>query len=177
MEVATSFQTSRSYSIEHQHFLSSVKEYLLEKETAPLANHSNGASLEWLARGAVSFSRSYCYDGQVGDSQAKYKGNKIKKVASTYIVILKRKTQNIRRHYYTMCNRIHIEASFMNIDEKDETYTNKQSNADVNSILWRSPHDTQGDDMSSVSKSQKLVADTQLATENDLFVELVQCQL
>ncbi|MCI27659.1 hypothetical protein A2U01_0048859, partial [Trifolium medium] len=85
----------------------------------------------------------------------KYKGNKIKKVASTYVVILKRKTQNIRRHYYTICNKIHIEASFMNIDEKYETYTNKQSGADVNSILLRSPHDIQGDDIP-VSVSHKI---------------------
>ena len=53
----------------------------------------------------------------------------------------------------------------MNINKKDVTDTNKQPDGDANSIFLCSPHDIQGDDMSSVVKSQKLVANTQLATE------------
>jgi hypothetical protein len=53
----------------------------------------------------------------------------------------------------------------MNIDNKDVTDTNKQPDGDANSILLCSPHDIQGDDMSSDVKSQKLVANTQFAME------------
>jgi aromatic ring-opening dioxygenase LigB subunit len=53
----------------------------------------------------------------------------------------------------------------MNIDKKDVTDTNKQPDGDANSILLCSPHDIQGDDKSSVVNSQKLVANTQLATK------------
>ncbi|KAK2422079.1 Forkhead-associated (FHA) domain-containing protein [Trifolium repens] len=88
----------------------------------------NGGSLESLARGVVSFTRRYSfielrerwhfmlYDLDVSKEAAastsklviaKYKSNKINKAASIAVVIPKRKTQNIRMHYYTMCNRIH----------------------------------------------------------------------
>ncbi|GAU31193.1 hypothetical protein TSUD_210500 [Trifolium subterraneum] len=126
----------------------------------------NGASLESLAKGAVSFSRRYSftelrersrsmlYDADVSKESAasmtkleiaKYKGNK--KAASTDVAGTKRKTQNIRRHYYALRKRIHKEASFINKDDK-------------------------GDDTSSVGESQKLVVDTQLTRGNDSFAEL-----
>jgi hypothetical protein len=87
----------------------------------------NGASLESLARGAVYFPKRYSFielrerwhfmlnDLDISKEAAaymsnlviaKYKSNKIKKQASIEVVIPKRKIQNIRKHYYTMCNRI-----------------------------------------------------------------------
>ncbi|XP_045829072.1 uncharacterized protein LOC123920795 isoform X1 [Trifolium pratense] len=111
----------------------------------------NGASLQSLAKGAVSFSRRYSFtelrerwrsmlfDPDVAKEAAasmakfeiaKYKAKKIKKAASKDVVP-KRKAQNIRRHYYAMRKRIRKEASFMNKDEKDETDTVKQSDGDV----------------------------------------------
>jgi microspherule protein 1 len=60
------------------------------------------------------------------------------------------------------------ELMFMNIDEKGETAANKKSDDNVDST----PRGIQGKYMSGVGESQKLVAETQLATANGLSAEL-----
>ncbi|GAU31191.1 hypothetical protein TSUD_210480, partial [Trifolium subterraneum] len=64
------------------------------------------------------------------------------------------------------------ELMFMNVDEKDETAANKKSDDIVDPIPLRSPRGIQGDDMSGVGESQKLVAETQLAIANGPSAEL-----
>ena len=64
------------------------------------------------------------------------------------------------------------ELLFVTIDEKDETAVNKQSDANVDSILLHSPCDIRGEDMSVVGESQKLVAETRLAMANGPSAEL-----
>ncbi|XP_058766923.1 uncharacterized protein LOC131640536 [Vicia villosa] len=54
----------------------------------------------------------------------------------------------------------------MDIGEKDETAADKQSDANVDSNVLTSPCDIQGDGMSGVGESKKLVAETQVAMAN-----------